>query len=161
MRVAVGADHRGYELKTSLAARLRDDGYEVVDCGTHNGDSVDYPDYAEAVGREVAAGRADLGLLVCGSGVGVAIAANKIPGVRAANVTSEPAAALARRHNDANVLCLGAGVVGSAEAEKILDSFLDSEFEGGRHATRVEKIARLEDHAIEDGGIEEDIEDQV
>jgi ribose 5-phosphate isomerase B len=140
MKILVGGDHAGLALKQPLVAFLRQRGLEVEDVGTHDPTSVDYPDYAHRVARGVRAGEAPLGLLVCGSGVGVSIAANRHEGVRAV-VCSEPySAAMARRHNDANVLCLGARVVGLGLAESIVVAFLDNEFEGGRHEKRVAKI---------------------
>ena len=140
-RFVAGADHAGLALKGWLVERLRARGSEVEDLGTHDGASVDYPDYAHRVAAAVAAGEgAVLGLLVCGSGVGMSIAANRHAGVRAV-VCSEPySAAMARAHNDANVLCLGARVVGVGLAETILDAFVTGVFEGGRHAGRVAKI---------------------
>ena len=140
MKILVGGDHAGLPLKRQLVSFLAARGLEVEDTGTHTEDSVDYPDFAHRVARGVVAGEAPLGLLVCGSGVGVSIAANRHPGVRAV-VCSEPySAAMARRHNDANVLCLGARVVAVGLAESILVAFLEAEFEGGRHAGRVAKI---------------------
>jgi ribose 5-phosphate isomerase B len=144
MKIAVGADHAGYELKAHLAELLRDSGHSVEDLGTGSADSVDYPDYAAAVGHAVAAGRAVLGVLVCGSGIGVAISANKIAGVRAATCNDLFTARLARAHNDANVLALGARVVGVGLAEEIVRAFVAAPFEGGRHARRVAKIHALE-----------------
>jgi len=139
-RIILGADHAGLALKDALAARLRDRGWDVDDVGTETPESVDYPDFGHRVARAIASGEHTLGLLVCGSGVGMSISANRHPGVRAV-VCSEPySAQMARAHNDANVLCLGARVVGPGLAESILDAFLDSEFEGGRHARRVGKI---------------------
>lgn len=136
----VGSDHAGLALKRGLVEVLASRGFEVDDLGTHDENSCDYPDLGRAVAKAVAAGSAPLALLVCGSGVGMSITANRYPGVRAV-VCSEPySAAMARRHNDANVLCLGSRVVGSGLAEQILDAFLDAEFEGGRHARRVAKI---------------------
>lgn len=138
-RVLVGADHAGLSLKRALVARLEEGGHEVVDVGTHDDASCDYPDFAHAIARRVAAGEG-MGLLVCGSGVGMSMAANRHPGVRAV-VCSEPySAAMARRHNDANVLCLGARVVGAGLAEQIVDAFVAAEYEGGRHARRVAKL---------------------
>ncbi|MDA8015918.1 MAG: ribose 5-phosphate isomerase B [Thermoanaerobaculia bacterium] len=145
MKIATGADHAGYELKDHLAAELRGSGHEVDDVGTSSGDSVDYPDFAAAVGRKVASGEVDLGVLVCGSGLGVAIAANKIRGVRAATCNDPYSAAMSRAHNDANVLTIGARIVGEGLAEEILRAFLSTEFEGGRHGRRVGKITALED----------------
>jgi ribose 5-phosphate isomerase B len=139
-RIIVGADHAGYELKAALVEALEQRGYDVTDVGTDSSESVDYPDFAHAVGAAVSKKEVPLGLLVCGSGVGMSMSANRHPGVRAV-VCSEPySAAMARCHNDANVLCLGARVVGRGLAESILDVFLCSEFEGGRHARRVGKI---------------------
>ena len=144
MKLGVGADHAGYAAKESLKRWLAERGHDVEDVGTHGTASVDYPDYAGQVGRLVASGKVELGLLVCGSGIGMAIAANKVRGVRAA-VCSEPFSSRhARKHNDANVLCLGARVTGSGLMEETLEAFLDARFEGGRHAFRVEKIGRLE-----------------
>ena len=141
-RIIVGSDHAGLPLKEPLVALLRERGYEVEDVGTTDASSVDYPDFGHRVARAVASGEHELGLLVCGSGIGMSITANRHPGVRAV-VCSEPySAAMARAHNDANVLCLGARVVGAGLAESILDAFLEGEFEGGRHARRVGKIER-------------------
>ena len=143
-RIAVGADHAGYLLKNRLADRARALGHDVVDHGTTSGDRVDYPDFGAAVGRAIAAGEADLGVLVCGSGIGIAIAANKIDGVRAATVHDVTSARLAREHNDANVMCLGERFVGEQVALDALDAFLTAAFEGGRHTDRVAKITALE-----------------
>jgi ribose 5-phosphate isomerase B len=141
-KILVGADHAGLPLKRSLSEALRTRGYDVLDLGTHEERASDYPDFAHRVAHGVAAGEAPLGLLVCGSGVGMSITANRHPGVRAV-VCSEPySAAMARRHNDANVLCMGARVVGPGLAEQILDAFLGAEFEEGRHVARVAKIDR-------------------
>ena len=140
MRLLVGADHAGLPLKEILVAHLRESGHEVEDLGTNAPDSVDYPDYGHRVAQGVADGQVPLGLLVCGSGVGMCITANKHQGVRAV-VCSEPySAKMSRLHNDANVLCLGARVVGQDLAKDILEAFLAAEFEGGRHARRVGKI---------------------
>jgi len=140
MRIAVGADHAGYELKARLAARLEAGGHRVIDCGTESTQSVDYPDFASAVAARVAGGEAERGLLVCGSGVGMAIGANRHRGVRAVAANDLYTARLARQHNDANVLALGARIVAPALAEEILDLFLATSFEGGRHVRRVEKL---------------------
>lgn len=144
MRVALGSDHAGLELKEALAKRLVELGHELEDLGTHGAGSVDYPDYGAAVGRSVASGAAQLGVCCCGTGIGIAIAANKVPGVRAAVVHDVSSARLARQHNDANVLCLGARLVGPVVASDALDAFLATAFEGGRHAARLQKIADLE-----------------
>lgn len=143
-KLALGADHAGYLLKNELAKKLAAAGYQVSDLGTHTATSVDYPDFGAAVGRAVAAGDADLGILVCGSGIGVAIAANKIAGVRAATCNDLYTARLSRAHNDANVLALGARILGQGLAEEIVEIFLATPFEGGRHCGRVDKISRLE-----------------
>ena len=140
MRIAVGSDHAGFELKESLADHLREGGHEIVDCGTYSGDRVDYPDFGAAVGRAVRDGNAEGGLCVCGSGIGIGMAANKIAGIRAATVWDATSAHLAREHNDANVICIGERLVGPAVAEEALDAWLGAAFEGGRHEGRVAKI---------------------
>lgn len=140
MRIAVGSDHAGFELKESLADHLREGGHEVVDCGTHSGDRVDYPDFGAAVGRAVRDGNAEGGLCICGSGIGIAMAANKIAGIRAATVWDATSAHLAREHNDANVICIGERLIGPAVAVEALDAWLGASFEGGRHEGRVAKI---------------------
>ncbi|MDE0117720.1 MAG: ribose 5-phosphate isomerase B [bacterium] len=142
-RIAAGADHAGVHLKGVLVAHLRELGHEVVDCGTHSADRVDYPDFGEAVARMVAAGEAELGLCVCGTGIGIAMAANKVPGVRAATVHDVTSARLTREHNDANVVCLGERLIGAEAAREALDAFLSASYEGGRHAPRVAKIDAL------------------
>jgi RpiB/LacA/LacB family sugar-phosphate isomerase len=143
-RVALGADHAGYPLKEAVKQQLQAEGCQVTDFGTHSTDSTDYPDYAQAVGHAVVGGQADLGVLCCTTGVGMSIAANKIPGIRAALVFDEPTAALARRHNDANVLCLAAQRTPAAAAGKVVTAFVEAHFEGGRHERRVNKLeARL------------------
>lgn len=144
MKIAIGADHAGFALKEKLRARLTQEGHEVVDYGTGSADSCDYPDYAQAVGREVGAGRTDRGILVCSTGIGMAMAANKVDGVRAAPAQSEDEVRMTREHNDANVLTIGAKYLDEARAEALIDIFLNTEFTGGRHARRVAKIAQLE-----------------
>ena len=144
MKIALGADHAGFELKNKIAQRLAARGVEIADLGTNSADSVDYPDYAQKVGEQVAHHQADCGILVCGSGIGMAIAANKVPGVRAANVTTEYEAQMSREHNDANVLALGARILDEAQAAKIVDRWLETSFAGGRHQRRVDKIAGIE-----------------
>ena len=141
---AVGADHGGVELKDTLAAALRERGEEVFDAGTHGTDSVDYPDFARAVADRVSRGEAERGILVCTNGIGMSIAANKYPGVRAALVANGTAARMAREHNDANVLVLGGGMTARFEALELLRIFLDTPFAGGRHQRRVDKIADIE-----------------
>ncbi len=142
--IAVGSDHAGYALKEQLAGELRDLGHEVLDLGAHSTDRVDYPDFGAAVGRAVVGGDAEMGLCVCGSGIGIAMAANKVPGVRAATVHDVMSARLTRQHNDANVLCLGERLTAPEVASEALRAWLDAEFEGGRHADRVYKIAELD-----------------
>jgi len=138
--MGVASDHAGLELKRVLASELEKRGFEVQDFGTHSSASCDYPDFAHALGQAVADGGVARGILVCGTGVGMSIAVNRHPGVRAV-VCSEPLSArMSRKHNDANVLCVGARVVGTDTALDILDAFLGAEFEGGRHAGRVAKI---------------------
>ncbi|MFY9468709.1 MAG: ribose 5-phosphate isomerase B [Solirubrobacterales bacterium] len=146
MKIAIGSDHAGYVLKQKVADALRAKGHEVEDFGTGSEEPVDYPDFAESPAREVAAGAADKGVLVCGSGVGVAMVANKVDGIRAVNAHDPDEAALSRRHNDANVLTLSGRRLDDDEALAIVDSFLDAEFEGGRHARRVAKIGEVEAH---------------
>jgi ribose 5-phosphate isomerase B len=145
MRVAVGSDHAGLSLKRALVRELARLGHEVDDRGAFDEASVDYPDFAGAVAAEVAAGRAERGVLVCGTGIGMSIAANKHRGIRAALCGSEYEARMARAHNDANVLCLGSRVVGEGLAVSILGAFLAGAFEGGRHAQRLAKIEKAEE----------------
>jgi len=145
MRIAIGSDHAGYDQKARLLDYLAEKGHELTDFGAANAqDSVDYPDFALAVGQAVAGGTADFGVLVCGTGIGMSIAANKVPGVRAANVTDPEFAALSREHNDANVVTLSARFVPLQVNEAILDAFLGTEFGGERHAKRVAKISAAE-----------------
>lgn len=142
MRVVVAADHAGFRLKDDLAAHLRGLGHEVEDLGVHAATSVDYPDFAHALATRLVSGAAERGVLVCGTGVGMAIAANRHPGVRAVNCSDTFTARNARGHNDANVLTLGERVVGVGLAKDILDVWLTTSFEGGRHQGRVAKIER-------------------
>ncbi len=144
MRVSIGSDHAGFEQKQALADYLKGKGHEVVDRGPANDDRVDYPDYAAPVARDVADGAADYGVLVCGTGIGMAMAADKVPGVRAANIINPEFAALCREHNAANVITLSGRFVPLEENERILDAFLATDFGGGRHAGRVEKIMALD-----------------
>ena len=147
-KIAIGADHAGFALKEKIKAYLEQQGYELDDRGTSSTESVDYPDFARSVGEEVAEKQAHFGVLVCGSGIGMAIAANKVRGIRAANVTSENEAQLAREHNNANVLALGARMLENAKALAITDKFLNTDFAGARHQGRVEKISRMEREEI-------------
>ncbi|MCQ3814514.1 MAG: ribose 5-phosphate isomerase B [Acidimicrobiia bacterium] len=144
MRVAVGSDHAGFLMKESLIALLDELGHEVLDCGTNSVERVDYPDFGAAVGRAVANGEAQCGVCVCGSGIGIAMAANKVAGVRAATVWDVTSALLARQHNDANVICLGQRLIGAEVAAAALQAWLGADFEGGRHSARVNKINVLE-----------------
>ena len=144
MKVALGCDHAGFALKETVARALAEAGATVVDLGTYSTDSVDYPDFAERVARAVASGEADRGVVLCGTGIGVSIAANKIPGVRAALCHDTFSARMSRAHNDANVLAMGARVVGAGLAAEIVAAWMGAELEGGRHAARVEKIRALE-----------------
>ncbi|MFN9083393.1 MAG: ribose 5-phosphate isomerase B [Acidobacteriota bacterium] len=144
MKIAIGSDHAGFELKEQLRETLRAAGYEVADLGTASTDSTDYPDYAAAVARAVRDGQADKGILVCSSGVGMSIAANKIKGIRAALGTNPEEVSFVRRHNDANVLAIGAKYTGAALAGELVNLFLTTEFEGGRHQRRLDKIKVLE-----------------
>lgn len=143
MRVALGCDHAGFDLKETVAAALRRLGAEVVDVGTYSKESVDYPDYGERVGRAVASGEVDRGVVLCGTGIGISIAANKVPGVRAALCHDVYSARMSRAHNDANVLAMGARVVGPGLAEAIVEAWMTTPFEGGRHGLRVAKLNRL------------------
>ena len=144
MKISLGADHAGFELKEKIKKLLLQQGIEVNDRGTHSSEAVDYPDYARKVAEEVADHDADLGILVCGSGIGMSIAANKVAGVRAANVSSEYEAQLSREHNDANVLTLGARLISDQNAFQIVQKWLETSFAGGRHQRRVEKINAIE-----------------
>ena len=144
MEIALGADHAGFELKERVKQELERLGHRVEDLGTDSADSVDYPDYARQVARRVAGGQAQRGILVCGTGTGMAIAANKVAGIRAASVTDPAAARLSREHNDANVLSLGARLVEPERAMEIVRAWLETEFAGGRHQRRVEKIGEIE-----------------
>lgn len=142
--IALGADHAGFPLKEDLKSWLIGRGYEVVDCGTQSTESVDYPDYAAAVASALTAGKAGRGVLVCGSGIGMAIAANKVPGIRAAACTDAYTARLSREHNDTNVLTLGARITARDSAVEILEAWLAAAFAGGRHAQRVDKLGSIE-----------------
>ncbi len=142
MKIALGADHRGFALKEELNRWLSEHGHVVIDFGPASADRVDYPDYAFKVADAVARHKAERGILMCSTGIGMSIAANKVPGVRAALADSVRLARLSREHNDANVLCLGADIVSAADARRIVGAWLKTEFAGGRHARRLAKIAR-------------------
>lgn len=143
-RVAIGSDHAGYEAKEVLKRELKALGLEVSDKGTQGLESVDYPDFGAAVGREVARGEVERGVLICGSGIGISMAANKVAGVRAALCWNEETARLAREHNDANVLCFGARFISPELAARMARVFMETEFAGGRHCQRVEKLSLLD-----------------
>jgi len=143
-RIALGADHAGFALKETIRKHLEQAGYVIEDLGTWSEESVDYPDFGRAVGERVVARQSDVGIAVCGTGIGISIAANKVPGVRAAVAHDVMTARLAREHNDANVLALGGRVVTEAQAIEIVDIFLGAQFAGGRHQRRVNKIADIE-----------------
>ncbi len=144
MKIAIGSDHRGFDVRRRLRASLEQRGHEVVDHGPTTEAPCDYPDLAFAVARDVSEGRAERGILVCGSGVGMTIAANKVAGVRAALCYDEYAAEMCRRHNDGNVLCLAADRIGEGDVDELVRLFLETEFEGGRHARRIDKIIAFE-----------------
>jgi ribose 5-phosphate isomerase B len=146
MRVALGSDHAGVGLKEEIKRLLDDLQIEYRDFGTHTEEAVDYPDFAESVARPVASGAFDRGILVCGTGIGMAIAANKVAGIRAAPVSDLDSARLAREHNEANVLALGARLTPKERALEIVRAFLDTPFGGGRHERRIRKITALEEH---------------
>jgi ribose 5-phosphate isomerase B len=143
-QIVIGADHGGFAMKNELKSYLREKGYELFDCGTNSNEAVDYPDVAEAVARKVASGEAWRGIVVDGAGIGSCMAANKVPGVRAALCYDHATAVNSREHNDANVLTLGAGLIGLALAKQIVETWLHTQFGGGRHAKRVDKIMAIE-----------------
>jgi len=136
----MACDHGGVELKDALKSSLASSDLQIIDLGVHSSDSVDYPDQAHALVKTVLSGEADFGILICGTGIGISIAANRHPGIRAALCTNAYMAKMSRQHNDANVLCLGGRVIGPALAEEIVSTFLSAKFEGGRHARRINKI---------------------
>ncbi|MBE7055386.1 MAG: ribose 5-phosphate isomerase B [Ruminococcaceae bacterium] len=144
MTIAMAADHGGYELKNVLLDYLAEKGHAIINLGTDTAESVDYPDYAKACCDEVVSKRADFGILVCGTGVGISIAANKIDGIRCGLCPSKEIAALVKQHNNANVIALGGRFTSDDEAKKIVDAYMSAEFEGGRHQNRVDKIMALE-----------------
>lgn len=147
MKVAVASDHRGYHLKEKVISLLKAKGHTVIDEGPASEASVDYPDFAALVARKVSRGEVDRGILICGTGIGMAISANKFPGVRAAACVDEVTAELSRRHNDLNVLCLSGDLLSSRSTERLVEIWMDAQFEGGRHERRVEKIRDLEKEA--------------
>lgn len=144
MKIAIASDHGGFELKDSMVEYIKSLGNEVMDLGTNSADSVDYPDYAKKVCEEIQQGNSDLGILICGTGIGMSLAANKFEGIRAACVSDVYSAKMSRNHNNANVLCIGARVIGDEVAKLIIKTFLENEFEAGRHQRRVDKIMAFE-----------------
>lgn len=144
MRIAIASDHRGVELRQKVILKLESLGHEVIDEGTCSNESVDYPDFASLVAKKVSGKEADRGVLICGTGIGMAITANKFPGVRAAQCGDEVTAEIARRHNDLNVLCMSADLMGQRGAERMVQVWIETEFEGGRHSRRLDKITEIE-----------------
>ena len=147
-KITIGSDHAGYELKLKVIEHLKERGIETIDVGTYSTDSCDYPDFAHAVCKNVQDGVTELGILVCGTGIGMSMAANKHKGIRAAACSDTFSARLTRMHNDANVLCFGERVVGMGLACDLVDNFIDAEFEGGKHARRVDMITAIEKEQI-------------
>lgn len=143
MKIAIGSDHAGFDLRQVLAEHLREAGHEVVDYGCPEKVSVDYPVYGRAVAEAIRRGECEMGVLVCGTGFGISLAANRVPGIRAVNCTDVFTAKLSRQHNNANIISLGARVIGEGTAKLLVDTFFSTEFEGGRHARRVELIDSL------------------
>ncbi len=140
MKIAVGCDHAAYELKEAIKEKLTAEGHEVMDMGCDSTESVDYPKYGHAVGRAVASGDAERGIAVCGSGIGISIACNKVPGIRAALCTSVEMAEMCRRHNNANVVCMGARMISQELAFQIIDTWMTTDFEAGKHLRRINEI---------------------
>lgn len=140
MKIAIGCDHAGYELKEKVKAKMAAAGHEMIDVGTDSTESVDYPKYGHAVGRAVADGSAERGIAICGSGIGISIACNKVPGIRAALCTSTEMAEMCRRHNNANVICMGARMISEELAFAMVDTWMTTEFEGGKHERRINEL---------------------
>lgn len=145
MRIAIGTDHRGFEIRARVIELVQQLGHEVLDLGAYSAAAVDYPDIAAAVAWKVRRGEADRGILVCGTGLGMCIAANKVPGIRAAPCHDDITAELSRRHNDSNIICLSADLLGERLIDRMIELWLNTPFEGGRHARRIEKITALEE----------------
>lgn len=143
MKIAIGSDHGGFELKEKVIKHLLEKDIEVLDLGTNSTASVDYPEFGHAVGHAVVEGKADLGIVICGTGIGISISANKVPGVRAGLCTNTTMAKLTRQHNNANVLAMGARIVGDVLALDMVDTFISTPFEGGRHERRIENIEKI------------------
>ena len=144
MKISLGCDHGGLELKEKIKLHLEEKGYEVKDCGTYSKDSCDYPDFGEAAARAVASGECEKGIVVCTTGIGISIAANKVKGIRCALLSDPLSARMTRLHNDTNMMALGAAIVGPMLALEIVDTWLGTEFEGGRHQRRVDKMMEIE-----------------
>lgn len=144
MKIAIASDHGGFDLKEDLRAWLTEQGYEVRDCGCYNKDSCDYPDFGGAAARAVADGTCERGIVICTTGIGISISANKVKGVRCALCSESWSAEMTRRHNDANMMAIGAGFTGKNMAERMVEVFLTTEFEGGRHARRVDKLNAIQ-----------------
>jgi ribose 5-phosphate isomerase B len=151
MKIAIGSDHAGFGLKEEVRGLLKGGNFEVIDCGTDNTASVDYPDYGEKVSRMVSAGEVDRGILICGTGIGMSMVANKFPNVRAALCNDLFCARMSRLHNDANILVLGGRIIGKDLAAEIVRTWLDTPFEGDRHMRRLQKIKKIEDSVNENG----------
>ena len=144
MKIAIGSDHAAYELKEAIKEKMIGEGHEIIDVGCDSTESVDYPKYGHAVGRGVASGEAERGIAVCGSGIGISIACNKVPGIRAALCTSVEMAEMCRRHNNANVVCMGARMISQELAFDIIDKWMTTDFEGGKHLRRINEIEDLD-----------------
>lgn len=144
MKIALGCDHAAFELKEAVKAKMESEGHTVIDVGTDSNESVDYPKFGHAVGRTVASGEAERGIALCGSGIGISIACNKVPGIRAALCTSVEMAEMCRRHNNANVVCMGARMISQELAFDIIDTWMNTEFEGGKHLRRINEIEDLD-----------------
>ena len=144
MKIVVGSDHAAYELKEAIKEKMIGEGHEIIDVGCDSTESVDYPKYGHAVGRAVASGEAERGIAVCGSGIGISIACNKVPGIRAALCTSVEMAEMCRRHNNANVVCMGARMISQELAFDIIDKWMTTDFEGGKHLRRINEIEDLD-----------------
>jgi ribose 5-phosphate isomerase B len=144
MIIALGCDHAAYELKEAVKAKMESEGHTIIDVGTDSTESVDYPKYGHAVGKAVASGEAERGIAICGSGIGISIACNKVPGIRAALCTSVEMAEMCRRHNNANVVCMGARMISQELAFDIIDTWMTTEFEGGKHLRRINEIEDLD-----------------
>ena len=147
MKISIGSDHGAFAMKEHLKQYLTEQGHQVVDCGTYSTDSCDYADFAKAAAQLVASGECDRGIVMCTTGIGISIAANKVHGIRCALCSEPYSAEMTRRHNDANMLAMGGALIGPNMADRIVDVFLNTEFEGGRHARRVGKIMAIEDEA--------------